>query len=90
MVDGQIAVIKKERCNAKTQLSKGGGCLYDTSTVSEDFDRGKDFELYNLKDDPGETENIADKHPNIVRKINAYMVEARGDSEDYPIRETRK
>ena len=30
------------------------------------------------------------KHPDIVRKINAYMVEARGDSEDYPIRETRK
>lgn len=50
----------------------------------------KDFELYNLKDDPGETENIADKRPDIVRKINAYMIEARGDSEDYPIRETQK
>ena len=40
----------------------------------------------NLKDDPGETTNIADKHPDIVRKISAYMVQARGDSEDYPIR----
>jgi len=47
---------------------------------------GKDFELYNLEDDPGETKNIADKHPDIVRKIKAYMIEARGDSEDYPIR----
>jgi len=37
---------------------------------------GKDFELYNLKDDPGETTNIADKHPDIVKKINAYMIEA--------------
>ena len=49
---------------------------------------GKNFELYNLKEDPGETTNIADKHPDIVRKISAYMVEARGGSEDYPIRES--
>jgi len=49
---------------------------------------GKDFELYNLKDDPGEKKNIADKHPDIVRTISSYMVEARGDNEDYPIRES--
>ncbi|MBC8481962.1 MAG: sulfatase-like hydrolase/transferase [Planctomycetes bacterium] len=31
------------------------------------------FELYNLKEDIGEKNNIADKHPDIVKKIKAIM-----------------
>ena len=42
-------------------------------------------ELYNLKNDPGESKNIAHKHPEIVRKIESIMVEARVPSELFPL-----
>jgi len=41
-------------------------------------------ELYNLVSDPGETENIADKHPGIVAKIEEFLKKARTDSKDWP------
>jgi len=43
-------------------------------------------ELYNLKTDLGEKENIADKHPDIVAKIDNYLKTARTDSKDWPIK----
>ena len=43
-------------------------------------------ELYNLRTDPGEKENIADKHPDIVVKIEEYLKTARTDSKDWPIK----
>ena len=42
-------------------------------------------ELYDLKKDPGETKNIAGKHPKIVKKIEGLMKEAYGYSTDYPV-----
>src|SRR3989442_1109831 len=42
-------------------------------------------ELYNLTTDLGEKENIADKHPDIVAKIEEYLKAARTDSKDWPI-----
>ena len=42
-------------------------------------------ELYNLKNDPGESNNIANKHPEIVRKIESIMVEAREPSKLFPL-----
>ena len=39
------------------------------------------IELYNLKDDPGETTNIAHLHPGIVEKIASFMVQAHETSE---------
>ena len=42
-------------------------------------------ELYNLENDPGESNNIANKHPEIVRKIESIMVEARVPSELFPL-----
>ena len=42
-------------------------------------------ELYNLKNDPGESNNIANKHPEIVRKIESIMVEARVPSKLFPL-----
>ena len=43
------------------------------------------LELYNLKTDPGEKENIADKHPDVVARIEDYLKAARTDSKDWPI-----
>ena len=37
----------------------------------------KQIELYNLKDDLGETKNVADQHPNIVAKMAEIMKTAR-------------
>jgi arylsulfatase A-like enzyme len=42
-------------------------------------------ELYNLKKDPGETRNIASKHPQIVSKIEQIMRTAPASCDDYPI-----
>jgi len=41
------------------------------------------IELYNLKTDIGEKNNIADKHPDIVAKIEGYMKTARTPSKDW-------
>jgi arylsulfatase A-like enzyme len=42
------------------------------------------IELYNLKTDIGEKNNIADKHPDIVAKMEGYMKTARIPSKDWP------
>jgi arylsulfatase A len=44
---------------------------------------GKDgeIELHNLADDIGETNNVAESHPEIVRKIEDYLATARSESE---------
>jgi arylsulfatase A-like enzyme len=44
------------------------------------------LELYHLKDDPGETTDVAAKHPEIVKKIKSLMVRAYAYSPDYPIK----
>jgi arylsulfatase A-like enzyme len=46
----------------------------------------KPLELYNLVSDLGETENIADKHPGIVAKIEEFLKTARTDSKDWPVK----
>ncbi len=38
--------------------------------------------LYNLDDDPGETSNVADGHPDVVRGLQALADEARADLGD--------
>jgi hypothetical protein len=39
--------------------------------------------LYNLKDDKGETNNLAAQHPEIVTKLTALANSARNDIGDY-------
>jgi arylsulfatase A-like enzyme len=46
----------------------------------------KPVELYNLTTDPGEKENIADKHSDVVAKAEEYLKTARTDSKDWPIK----
>ncbi|HJU63357.1 MAG TPA: arylsulfatase, partial [Candidatus Binatia bacterium] len=47
---------------------------------------GKPLELYNLKNDLAETKNVADKHPDVVEKIEAYLKTARTESERWRIK----
>lgn len=46
---------------------------------------GADIELYNLADDIGEADDVAKKHPDIVKRLAAYIDEAFVPSPDYPI-----
>ena len=43
------------------------------------------LELYNLAEDPGETRNIADQHPQIIARIETHMKTTRTDSPNWPI-----
>lgn len=40
------------------------------------------LELYNLKDDVGETKNVADRHPEVVRRLQQLADKARADLGD--------
>jgi arylsulfatase A-like enzyme len=44
------------------------------------------LELYNLKGDPGEKENVAEKNPVVVAKLEKYLKEARTESDRWPIK----
>ena len=50
---------------------------------------GKALELYDIKDDIGETRNVAAPHPNVVARIEAFLGSARTDSPEFPIRPAR-
>ena len=43
------------------------------------------FELYNLKDDPAEANNVAAEHPELVEQIRGYMAEAHTPNERFPL-----
>jgi arylsulfatase A len=44
------------------------------------------LELYNLKTDPGEKTDVAEKNPEIVAKLEKYLKEARTESDRWPIK----
>ena len=46
--------------------------------------KGKPLELYNLKTDIGEENNVADQHPDVVARIEVYLQTARTESPYYP------
>ena len=46
---------------------------------------GKPLELYNLKTDIGEKQNVAEKNPEIVTKIKNFLKTARTDSAEWPV-----
>ena len=48
------------------------------------------LELYNLKTDLGEKENVAAKHPDIIAKVEDYLKTARTESERWPLKEMPK
>ena len=48
--------------------------------------KGAEIELYDLAKDLGEENNIAGKHPDIVRKIEQLMKTARTESKEFPVK----
>ena len=46
----------------------------------------KPIELYDLKTDVGEMQDVAGKHPEIVKRIDDYLRTARTESEHWPIK----
>ena len=48
------------------------------------------LELYNLATDLGEKQNVAQKHPDIVAKFEAYFKTARTDDPKWPIKKPEK
>jgi len=50
----------------------------------------KPLELYNLKEDPGEKNNIAGQHQDIIAKIEQYLKTARTESKDWPIKSAKE
>jgi arylsulfatase A-like enzyme len=48
------------------------------------------LELYNLKTDLSEMDNVAEKNPEVVGKMDAYLKTARTESEQFPIRKEAK
>jgi len=42
------------------------------------------LELYDLKTDPGESTNVAAKHPDVLKQITDYMATARVEERAYP------
>jgi len=47
--------------------------------------RDAPIELYDLVDDIGESKNVADKHPDIVKRITEIMKTGRTESEHFPL-----
>ena len=46
------------------------------------IDEVKELELYDLKADPGETKNVATKHPDVLKRLQALLEEAREEIGD--------
>ena len=42
------------------------------------------LELYNLKDDPKETTNVADKNPDVMKQIAVIAAREHTPERDYP------
>ena len=43
------------------------------------------FELYDLKADAGERNNVADSHPDVIAKITQFLKTARTEDKNWPI-----
>jgi len=57
----------------------------DWKYIRRPYTKDRTPELYNLKEDLGESKNVAEKHPDVVAKLEAYLKDARTESRDYPL-----
>jgi arylsulfatase len=61
--------------------------LGDWKGVRQNMQKGNlKVELYNLRDDPGEKNDVADKHPDIVKRIEQIMNTDRVPSKLFPLK----
>ena len=51
-------------------------------------EKGKPAQLYNLKKDLGETNDVAQGHPEVVKQIEDYLRNARTESEHWKIKQS--
>ena len=51
---------------------------------------GEPLELFDLAKDIGEKVNVAEKHPDVVAKVEAYLKTARTESKEWPLRAGKK
>lgn len=51
---------------------------------------GRPLELYDVVADPGEAKDVATDHPDVVKAIESYLVTARTDSKEFPVRPAKK
>ena len=81
----------KERNYFYWELHESGGRqavrIGDWKGIKLDVSKNKnaELELYNLKTDPYEKNNLATKHPHIVKKIEAIIKEAYVPNPDWPL-----
>jgi len=57
----------------------------DWKYICRPYAKDRPAELYNLKDDLGETRNVAGQHEDVVARMEAYLKEARTESKDWPV-----
>ena len=50
----------------------------------------KPLELYDLKSDLAEKQNVSDAHPDVVKRIETYLKTARTDSAQWPAKKDKK
>ncbi len=46
---------------------------------------GQPLRLFDLKADPGEATDVANQHPDVVKRIEAYLTTARTENPDWPM-----
>jgi len=68
----------RERYDQAVRMGKWKGIRHGKNSI---------IQLYNLEDDIGETNNIADDYPDIVQEIDAIMENAVTPSDRYPVGE---
>jgi arylsulfatase A-like enzyme len=52
--------------------------------------QGKPLELYDLRNDLGEQQDVASQHPQVVSRIEKYLATARTESPYWPPRQPQK
>jgi arylsulfatase A-like enzyme len=62
----------------------------DWKYIRRPYAKDRPAELYNLKDDLGETKNVAGQHEDVVARMEAYLKEARTESKDWPVPPKKK
>jgi len=68
-------------------VSNGTQAVLDVRNNVKAIRKGKNgtLQLYNIKNDPDESEDIADDHPGQVKKLNEKINSLRGSSELWPV-----